>query len=62
MLPIQPPTARQISGDDRGAVLVEYMSVFGFVIIVLTIAIVKVGPQLLADWDDTRALLLANKP
>ena len=56
------PPGRQIRDDDRGAVLVEYMSVFGFVIVVLTIAIVKVGPQLLADWDDTRALLLANKP
>ena len=56
------PPGRQIRDDDGGAVLVENMSVFGFVIIVLTIAIVKVGPQLLADWDDTRALLLANKP
>jgi Flp pilus assembly pilin Flp len=48
--------------DDRGAVLVEYAAVFGFVSIGLAVAIVKLGPVLLVGWDATRTVLLSNKP
>ncbi len=48
--------------DDRGAVLVEYAAVFGFVSIGLAVAVVKLGPVLLVGWDTTRTVLLSNKP
>jgi Flp pilus assembly pilin Flp len=48
--------------DERGAVLVEYAAVFGFVSIGLAVAIVKLGPVLLVGWETTRTVLLSNKP
>ena len=54
--------ARLLHGHDRGAILVEYAAVFGFVSIGLAVAIVKLGPVLLVGWDATRTVLLASKP
>ena len=58
------PARGGIAGStrDRGAVLVEYTAVFGFVSIGLAIAIVKLGPTLLGAWDSTRTVILSNKP
>jgi Flp pilus assembly pilin Flp len=53
---------RLLRRSDRGAVLVEYTAVFGFVSIGLALAIVKLGPTLLTAWDSTRAVILSNKP
>ncbi len=48
--------------DDRGAVLVEYTAVFAFVSVLLTIALVKLGPSLLDAWDATQTVVLASRP
>ncbi len=53
---------RSMKSDDRGAILVEYAAVFGFVSIGLAVAIVNLGPVLLTGWDATRTVLLDNKP
>jgi hypothetical protein len=46
----------------RGAVLVEYMAVWGLVAIGATLAIIALGPALLTAWGATKTALLANKP
>jgi Flp pilus assembly pilin Flp len=48
--------------DERGAVTVEYMAVFGFFSIAFIFALVAVGPHLLSGWYATRTLLLSSKP
>ncbi len=47
---------------ERGAVSVEYIAVFGFVTIGMTVALVKLGPNLFAAWGQTQTVLMASKP
>jgi hypothetical protein len=47
---------------DHGSVPVEYMAVFGFVTIGLTIPLVRLGPALVDAWSKSETVLLANKP
>ena len=48
--------------DDRGSIPVEYIAVFAFVTVGLTLSLVKLGPTLLQAWGTTQHVLLANKP
>ena len=62
MRSFRPKLLGRLRGDERGAVTVEYMTVFGFVSLVFVFALIAVGPNLLTGWTATRTLLLSNKP
>ena len=53
---------RGLVRDERGAVSVEYIAVFGTVTVAITVAMVKLGPGLLTAWGHTKQALLASKP
>jgi Flp pilus assembly pilin Flp len=53
---------RGLARDERGAVSVEYIALFGTVTVAITVAMVKLGPGLLTAWGQTKQALLAGKP
>lgn len=53
---------RHLLGDERGAVSVEYMAVWGFTVIAIAVAIIGIGPALNKAWPMTQKTLMANKP
>ena len=48
--------------SEDGAVLVEYMAVWGFAAVGIAVAIITLGPPLLTSWGLAKTALLANKP
>ena len=54
--------AGNLVGDRRGAVSTEYIVLLGVVGIVVAVALVAIGPGLVADYLDTRSLVAAPFP
>ena len=48
--------------DDRGAVMVEYVVILGLVSIGVALAIVGLGPHLVASFLHARGILIAPMP
>ena len=59
----QSPVRREsLLASEDGAVLVEYMAVWGFAAVGIAVAIITLGPPLLTSWGLAKTALLANKP
>jgi Flp pilus assembly pilin Flp len=60
--PQSPVRRDSLLASEDGAVLVEYIAVWGLAAVGIAIAITTLGPPLLTSWGLAKATLLANKP
>jgi len=51
-----------LPGDERGAIMVEYLVLISTVTIGFAIAILALGPYLVADYERSQAIILSPFP
>lgn len=55
-------TARSLAQDASGVVFVEYIVLVAFVGTVLALGLFALGPQVIAEYSDSRATLYSHSP